>query len=129
MPRMGSVNVITLYDETATGERGEPIRLRLVSERITARELVERRVRDEVARYNTAPGKVFRGLMSAPEDAIRRREPMDPDAECARARAAFERNQFFLLTGDRQVESLDEEILLTPGLEVRFVRLVPLVGG
>lgn len=65
---MGPGNVITLYDETATGQRGEPIHLRLVSERISARELVERRVRDEVARYNASPGDVFRGLV-APVDA------------------------------------------------------------
>jgi hypothetical protein len=33
------------------------------------------------------------------------------------------------LLEDRQLETLDEEIELKPGMQVNFVRLVPLVGG
>ena len=42
---------------------------------------------------------------------------------------AFTRNGFFVLVGDRQVESLDEELELKVDTDVSFVKLVPLVGG
>jgi hypothetical protein len=34
-----------------------------------------------------------------------------------------------LLVDDRQVESLDETVVLRAGGEVTFLKLVPLVGG
>ena len=33
------------------------------------------------------------------------------------------------LVDDRQVDDLDQEIVLTPDTDVRFLKLVPLVGG
>jgi hypothetical protein len=42
---------------------------------------------------------------------------------------AFDNSGFMMLAGDRQIEDLDEEIVVTPGLSVSFIRLVPLVGG
>ena len=41
----------------------------------------------------------------------------------------FERSHVIVLVDDRQVEALDEEIVLTPRTDVVFLRLVPLVGG
>jgi hypothetical protein len=43
--------------------------------------------------------------------------------------AAFERNGFAMIAGERQVDDLDEVIDLTRAAEVAFIRLVPLVGG
>ncbi len=133
---MPSVAVVTLYDQTTTGEKSNPVRLTFASERITARELIERRVRAEVEAYNRSPGEYFRGLV-APAEAelavnsykLRKRKPLDVAEQCARAISAFERNAFFMLAGDRQIEDLDEVLVVTPGFEVQFVKLVPLVGG
>ena len=36
---------------------------------------------------------------------------------------------FFVLVDDRQLDGLDDEIAVRPETEVRFVKLVPLVGG
>jgi hypothetical protein len=41
---------------------------------------------------------------------------------------AFERNGYFIIPGDRQVESLDEDIIIGPSTKVLFIKLVPLVG-
>jgi hypothetical protein len=46
-----------------------------------------------------------------------------------RAVAAFDRNGFFVLVGNRQAESLDEQFDVAVDTEVSFVKLVPLVGG
>jgi hypothetical protein len=43
--------------------------------------------------------------------------------------AAFARNGFVMIVGERQVDDLDEVIDLTRAAAVSFIRLVPLVGG
>lgn len=133
---MAAAPVITVWDQSPSGQRSNPVKLVLASERITVRELIERRVRAEVDAHNASLGDYFRGLV-APAEAevalngyrLKRRAPVDADDQCARALAAFARNGFFLLVGDRQAEELDEVLVVTPGLEVHFVKLVPLVGG
>ena len=128
---------IWIIDETPSGEVLQRTKLVLASEKISARELIERRVRDEVARFNADAGVLtFRGLV-APLDAereqsgyrLRQRRLLDADAQCALALEQFTRNGFFMLADDRQIESLDEEIVVTPTSTVSFVKLVPLVGG
>jgi len=132
---MGAATIL-VCDETPTGERTNTVRLTLASERITARELIERRVRSEVEIQNRDGGEYYRGLVT-PKDAevalngarLRKGRQLDADEQCRVACDAFEKNAFFMLAGDRQIEDLDETIVVTPGLEVSFVRLVPLVGG
>ena len=46
-----------------------------------------------------------------------------------KALEAFGRNGFFVLVGDKQAVSLDEEFEVKVDTEVSFVKLVPLVGG
>ncbi len=130
---------ITIYDETLPGERTASRRLDLLSSTITLRELIRRRVYEEVQEYHAAPpSAVFRGLVTPSpveaalngpklEQAVKRR--LDWEAQYEKALAAFARNGFFVLVGDRQVESLDEEIHLKVDTEVSFVKLVALVGG
>ena len=129
---------VTLYDETLPGERTASRQLSLLSSTLTLRELIRRRVYEEVQEYHAAPpAAVFRGLvtplpteaaLNGPKpDAPKRR--IDWEAQYEKALTAFERNGFFVLVGDRQVESLDEEIHLKIDTEVSFVKLVALVGG
>ncbi len=130
---------ITIYDETLPGERTASRRLDLLSSTITLRELIRRRVYEEVQEYHAAPpSAVFRGLVTPspmeaalngpkPEHPVKRR--LDWEAQYEKALSAFAGNGFFVLVGDRQVESLDEEIQLKVDTEVSFVKLVALVGG
>jgi hypothetical protein len=86
--------------------------------------------------YNSQPADVFRGLVG-PDDALRTpkgwkmAEPrtVDWEAQFRSACAAFERNGFFMLIGERQAEGLDEVFEVGVETEVQFVRLTPLVGG
>ncbi|MBB6352074.1 hypothetical protein ACWGH8_15800 [Nonomuraea muscovyensis] len=127
---------VVFRDETATGRALEEFSLPGLPERISARELVRLRVREEVARYNAAPSHHFRGLVK-PTDAevelngyrMRTARTLDWERQADAAEAAFARNGFLLLVGDRQIEDLGTEIDLTTDPVVSFVKLVPLVGG
>lgn len=127
---------LTIYDEAVSGEKREALRLDFLTDRITARELIRKRVYEEVQEYNLKEPEHFRGLVQ-PTDAervlngyrLRQRRKIDWEQQYKKAVEAFERNGFFILADDRQVESLDEEIEIRLNTEVSFVRLVPLVGG
>lgn len=127
---------VTVRDETATGRAIDQWPLAGLPERISARDLVRLRVREEVARFNADRTDLFRGLVR-PTDAeatgngyrVGQGRRLDWERQADAACAAFVRNGFVLLVGDRQVEDLDEEIDLLAEPEVAFVRLVALVGG
>ncbi len=127
---------LEIHDETSTGQRMATTTLTLATDRTTAREVLLRRIQQEVEAFNRAKPEYFQGLVQ-PTDAeralngYRLRTPrlLDWREQLEAAEAAFARNGFLMLVGDRQVEDLDEEIIVTPGLSVSFVRLVPLVGG
>ena len=53
----------------------------------------------------------------------------DVATEVARALRAFERNVFTVFVGGRQVDGLDEEIVVRLGEPVVFLRMTPLAGG
>lgn len=128
--------LVVFRDETATGRALEEFSLPDLPDRISARELVRLRVREEVARHNAAPSHHFRGLIK-PTDAeaelngyrMRTARRLDWERQADAAEAAFARNGFLLLVGDRQIEDLGEVIDLTADPVVSFVKLVPLVGG
>lgn len=127
---------VVFRDETAAGKPLEEFTLAGLPERITARELVRTRVREEVARHNATPGARFNGLVRpTAEEAERNGYRMDAprridwERQADAAERAFARNGFVLLVGDRQVDDLDEEIDLTGDPVVAFIKLIPLVGG
>lgn len=128
--------MVQVHDELAPGRRTRSFTLYLASERITVRELIRRRVEEEVEAYNRARPEVFQGLVQ-PTDAervlngyrLKTRRPLDAAAQVEHALRAFETNGFLIVVGDRQVEDLDESIAVTPATEISFVKLVPLVGG
>ena len=130
------MGTVTIADETTSGERGDAWLLDIGEERLTLRELIRRRVFQEVAEYNARQPAVFRGLVrpagaELTRDGYTLREPrhVDAEAQCQLALKAFGGNGFVVLVGDRQVEDLDAELDLPAGAEVTFLKLVALVGG
>lgn len=127
---------VTFRDESMTGKCLAEFDVPDLPSRISVGELISLRVREEVARYNAAPARRFQGLVK-PTDAeaelngYRMDKPrrLDWERQARTALDAFGRNGFIVLIGDRQVESLDEEVDLDADPLVAFVRLVPLVGG
>ena len=106
--------------------------LRLASERITLRELIRRRIEEEVREINAGSDEV-RPLVTPSAQEARlngdRRRMIDADKQLDAAIKAFERTRIVVIVDGRQMQDLDQEIAVTDKTEVRFVKLVPLVGG
>lgn len=127
---------VVVADATGTGTEAARLLLSGVPSPVTLRELIRLRVREEVARYNASPmARSGRRVQpAAAEEALNGygREPphrVEWEREADAAVRAFGRNGFFVLAGDRQVSDLDEELYLSEGDVISFVRLVPLSGG
>lgn len=118
--------------------------IELTTDRTTARELIRRAVEEQirllaadVARRRDTGHRPY----LLPEDVRAQaaggvvRPPTAPPAlpnvtdAVTRAHRAFERNVFVVFVGGRQVDRLDEEIVLRPGEPVVFLRLTALAGG
>lgn len=128
--------MVSFVDETTAGERNDAWHLEIFEERLPLREVIRRRVFQEVAEHNAKGGDLFRGLVQ-PSDTERTlngfklKQPrrIDPEAQAARAMEAFSRNGYIVLVGDRQVDDLDAVVELTIDTRITFLKLVPLVGG
>jgi hypothetical protein len=129
---------VTIKDQSGTGQVGATITLDGIDSRVTVRDLIRTRVREEVARYNAkrASTDIFQGLVM-PDGAevtprgFRMPEPrrIDWEQQADHALEAFQKNRFFVLVADRQVTDPDQVLDLTPDTDIRFIRLVQLVGG
>lgn len=127
---------LTIHDETTSGQKTNTFTIDCLTERLTVRELIRARIYQEVQDYNLREPEYFRGLIE-PTNAervlngykLKARRKIDWEEQFKRALEAFERNGFFVLVGERQAETLDEELEVKVNTEVSFVKLVPLVGG
>ena len=119
----------------AAGSNDEFLLLDL-PDRVTARDLIRTRVREEVAKANADRSRPRR-LLVAPIDAeetvngyrLREGRTIEWEQQADIAVEAFGRQAFFLFVDGRQVDEVDEELVLGPDSEVRFLKLTPLVGG
>jgi hypothetical protein len=127
---------LTIHDETTSGQKTNTFTLDCLTERMTVRELIRARIYQEVQDYNQKQPEYFRGLVE-PTNAerilngykLKAKRAIDWEDQYRRATEAFERNGFFVLVGDKQAETLDQEFEVKVDAEVSFVRLMPLVGG
>ena len=128
--------VLQIVDQTPGVHPPFVHQLYLASERVTLRELLVRRIGEEVAAIN-AGDEAIRPLVVAPTEQerrlngepVKRRPNIDAARQLAAAIEAFQRTRILVVVDRRQVVDLDEELTLTPDSEVRFIKLVPLVGG
>ena len=128
---------INLIDETTSGDVVAKTTLKLVSERITLRELIAQRIREEVDSHNRKrQQEVFSGLVQPTDteqvlNGYRLRKPrlISFDDQLNLAIEAFQSNGYFVLHDDQQVSDLDEPLTLRDNSQVSFIKLVPLVGG
>jgi hypothetical protein len=129
-------STLTIHDETSSGEKTNTFTLDGLTEHMTVRELIRARIYQEVQDYNQKQPEYFRGLVE-PTNAervlngykLKAKRQIDWEEQFKRALEAFERNGFFVLVGDKQAESLDQQFEVKVDTEVSFVRLLPLVGG
>ena len=127
---------LTIHDETASGQKTNTFTIDCLTERLSVRELIRARIYQGVQDYNLREPEYFRGLVepSAAERVLngyklKAKRKIDWEEQFQRALEAYERNGFFVLVGNRQAESLDEEFVVQVDTEISFVKPVPLVGG
>lgn len=126
-----------LIRDQVTGSSGSTsFTLEFPSEELTIRELIRERVYQEVQDYNRRKDGPFRGLVQPTEAEVALNgSRLKPGREISwknqfdKACEAFEKNRVLILIGDRQATELDEPVTLSKGVEVTFLKLVPLVGG
>jgi hypothetical protein len=127
---------LTIHDETTSGQKTNTFTLDCLTERMTVRELIRARIYQEAQDYNQRQPEYFRGLVEPTQAErtlngykLKARRKIDWQEQFQRALEAFERNGFFVLVGDKQADTLEEEFAVRVDTEVSFVKLVPLVGG
>ena len=110
--------------------------LSLASERITLRELLTRRIEEEVAAFNAGDDAIRPLVVPLSEqerrlngEPLKQRRNVDAARQLDAAIEAFQRTRILVVVDRAQVLDLDEELTVTPDSEVRFIKLVPLVGG
>jgi hypothetical protein len=128
--------MVSIVDEAVVGLERDEWHLEIFEERLPLREIIRRRVFQEVAEHSARRSGRFRGLVQPTQterglNGVRadQHHPVDPHRQYDRAVEAFGRNGFIVLVDDRQVDDLDAQIDLRAGTEITFLRLVPLVGG
>ena len=129
------MTTITIVDQSTLGEQ-HAWDLDLLHESISLRELIRRRIYQEVTEYNARLSGYFHGLVQPTEaertlngyrlKSIRR---LDWQAQYEQAIEAFAHYSYIVLVNDQQVADLDDLVELHTGTEVTFLKLVPLVGG
>lgn len=128
--------VLKVRDETTSGEITMEFELKVLSEKITIRELIKKRVFEEVDNYNINAPNMFRGLIQPTESEqllngfkIKKNKKVDREKQYCIAIESFGSTSFIVLVDGRQAQDLDEEIIITAKTLVSFLKLVPLVGG
>jgi hypothetical protein len=130
------MGLVTIFDKAASGEKSRTLKLEIRADKVSLRELIRQRIREEVEDFNREQSDVFCGLIQ-PTDAervlngyrLKTRRQLNWENQYAKALEAFEANGFFVIVDGQQVEELDEVIPLRETSEVHFLKLVPLVGG
>jgi hypothetical protein len=129
------MTTITIVDESTLGEK-RAWNLDLLDETVNLRELIQRRIYQEVTEYNARQSGIFCGLVQ-PTNAermlngsrLKTAHRLDWRAQYQQALEAFARYGYLVLVNDHQVDDLDSLVELHAGTEVTFFKLVPLVGG
>lgn len=133
---------ITIKEEVfGTGKINE-IPIQFSSERITLSDLIQQKVsakikevNHDIKTKNISPFYKTTQEQVLNQDAIQKRfaklndGTIDPEKAGYEALSGFQRNVFFVIIDGKQREDLEEELTLTQNSEVRFIQLMPLVGG
>ncbi len=129
------MTTITIVDESMVGAK-RSWGLDFLEETVSLRELIRRRIYQEVTEFNARKAGYFHGLVQ-PTGAERtlngfRLAPahrLDWQVQYEKAVEAFLHHAYIVLVDDRQLTHLDAPVTIQATTEVTFLKLVPLVGG
>jgi hypothetical protein len=127
---------ILICDELLNGTITNQFEISLESDSLTVRDLITKRVSIEIDNYNKRLPEYFNGLIE-PKEAertlngykLKPKQLIDVEKQVYIALDAFQKNGFFVLVDNEQLEELEQQVLLKNTSKISFVKLTPLVGG
>lgn len=127
---------VALIDENARGECLRRQSLKLSGERLTIAEIISQRVAAEVKLFNLQRPVRFRALVT-PRGAeesdqgfrLPRHCDQDEQQHIKAALDAFEQKLFFVLVAGKEYKSLQDCVDLSDGIEISFIKLMPVLAG
>jgi hypothetical protein len=128
------ITVTTIIFGLPTGQRLLHTRLTLSAATLTVRELIARKVRQEVAECAAGQRTGLSGEYLSPEILLRTVSPGalapgEVKTEIIRAQKAFAARDYMIILDNRRVFDLEEAVMLRPETQVEFIKILPLVGG
>ncbi|MBK7232043.1 MAG: hypothetical protein IPH93_07215 [Saprospiraceae bacterium] len=127
---------ILIIDELINGTITNQFEIEIENETISTQELIEKRVIQEVNNYNNKLPEYFNGLVEPTEAEknlngfkLKKRQLIDHEKQVYVALDAFQKNAFFILVDNIQIEEINQEIKLKDHSKVSFIKLTPLIGG
>src|SRR5882762_1278747 len=128
--------IVNITDKVGLGKVVQEFEISLPGETVSVRDLIEARIRQEVADYNDRLPDYYMGIVQ-PADAekalngfrMKDRKKIDAEKQVYIALDAFQNNAYFILVDNKQVESLEQQVQISSNTRVSFVKLTPLVGG
>ncbi|GGD35246.1 hypothetical protein [Flavobacterium orientale] len=127
---------ILISDELLNGTVTNQFEMLVESDQLTVAELITKRVTLEIENYNKRLPDYFNGLVQ-PKEAertlngykLKAKQLIDVEKQVYIALSAFQKNGFFVLVDNEQLEELDQVVTLKNTSKIAFVKLTPLVGG
>ena len=127
------VTVTTIIFGLPEGQRLRHTQLTVPST-LTVRELIRRKVEQEVTEYLAGARPGISGEYLAPETLIRAQTPaaLAPGAvavEIAHAQHAFAARDYMIVIDDHRIVDSNAVVTLSPTTRIEFIKILPLVGG
>lgn len=127
---------ILIYDELLNGTITNQVEIALDTDSLTVRELITKRVSVEIDNYNKRLPEYFNGLIE-PKEAertlngykLKPKQLIDVEKQVYIALDAFQKNGFFVLVDNEQLDELEHQVVFKSTSKISFVKLTPLIGG
>jgi glutaredoxin 2 len=127
---------VLISDELLNGTVTNQFEIQLEADHLTVAELITKRVTIEIENYNKRLPAYFNGLVE-PKEAertlngfkLKAKQLIDVEKQVYIALNAFQKNGFFVLVDNEQLEELDQVVMLKSTSKIAFVKLTPLIGG
>lgn len=127
---------ILIKDEQLSGSISNQFEIEIKKMSITTKELIEIRVKHEIQNYNNKLPEYFNGLVKPSEAErtlngfkLKPKQIIDVEKQIYVALDAFQKNGFFIIVDNQQLEELSQIVNLNSKSTISFVKLTPLVGG
>ncbi len=128
------MTVTTIIFGLPEGQRTVHLQLPLCTSTMTVRQLIARKVTQEVAECRARQRPGLSGEYFSPEQLLRAAwhyafVPGEVDDEIARAQHAFTVRDYMIVINDQRIVDPEATITLLPATRVEFIKILPLVGG